>query len=121
MAGPPQPKQDTGFRPKRRAKRMRQFDRDFEAVKPHVRKRSGGICEVRDCTSVGRHHHHRAGRVGEGVNDPDMVILVCPEHDHRITTDPAWAKAEGYSVDRLSLPLSKSVQRPELASNGRND
>lgn len=112
----PQPKQDTGFRPKRRAKRVRQFDRDFEAVKPIVRKRSGGWCEVDGCDKRGRHHHHRGGRVGEGVNDPHMVILVCPEHDHRITTDPGWAKAEGYSVDRVSLPLSKSVPRPEAMS-----
>lgn len=104
------------FRPRKRAKRVRDFDREFEAVKPLVAQRSRGWCEVRGCDNRGRHHHHRGGRVGEGVNDPDMVILLCPQCDHRVTTDPAWAKAEGYSVDRVSLPLSKSVQRPEAES-----
>jgi hypothetical protein len=57
----------------------------------------------------------------ELVNHPDMLLDVCAQCDHRITTEPAWAKAEGYSLDRVSLPSEKTVPRPELAAEAAVD
>ena len=90
-------------RAKRSPQRQRRldFERQYAKARELVRKRSGGVCEVcreNRATST----HHKAGRVGDGVNAPELLLHVCVWCDHRITTEPEWAKAEGYSVDRTN-------------------
>ena len=123
MAGPPQPKAPTGFRAKRRSTRTVEFDRAFSLGKEAVKRRSRGWCEVRGCDRRAAHTHHKGGRRGpvDVVNDPAMLLHVCAECDLRITTEPAWAKREGYSVDRVPLPSEKSVLRPEARAYAAAD
>lgn len=92
------PKQG-GKSPQRR--RRDEWEADKRAGYRAIEGRSGGVCEVRGCDRRAAHHHHKAGRVGPGVNDPDMLMHVCPRCDLRITTEPLWAKGEGYSLDRV--------------------
>lgn len=75
-----------------------------------VDERSRGWCEAPGCDRRAASHHHMAGRVGPGVNDPDLIVHLCLECDLRVTTEPAWAKAEGLSVDRVPRRLSKAVE-----------
>lgn len=90
--------------------RRRAWEREKRAAYEVVDVRSGGLCEVcreRRASS----HHHRAGRVGPGVNHPSLLLHVCRECDHRITTEPLWAKEHGYSLDRVPRGTSKDVSR----------
>lgn len=102
----------TGFRQRSRQRDNRLlFERAFQAGKRIVRERSKGWCEVDGCDRPATQTHHKAGRRGpiDLVNDPRMLLDVCAPCDHRITTEPEWAKAEGYSLDRVSLPSPKIV------------
>jgi hypothetical protein len=98
----------TGKRSPQQARRA-QWEAEKRAGYEIVDARSGGICEVDGCTRKATSHHHRAGRRGPGVNHPSMLLHLCAWCDHRITTDPLWAKEHGYSLDRVSLPLAKPV------------
>lgn len=42
------------------------------------------------------HIHHRAGRIGERLNDTSQWLAVCCQCHRRIHDDPAWAKAHGF-------------------------
>lgn len=60
-------------------------------------------CQVSGCTKISEHIHHRAGRLGELLTDVKNFMAVCPEHHHKIETEPDWAKENGYSESRLKV------------------
>lgn len=99
----PIPKQ--GGRSPQRQRRL-DFEREFRKAKAIVRVRSRGWCEVQGCDRKADHTHHKAGRVPNTAqgrpnpNDPDLLLDVCVQCDHRITTEPEWAEANGYSMRR---------------------
>jgi hypothetical protein len=94
----PYPKPE-GRSPQR--ERRRKWEADYRKAREVAKKRSNGVCEVcRKCAATST--HHKAGRVGADVNDPEMLLRVCVWCDHKITTEPAWAKAQGFSVDRTN-------------------
>lgn len=106
---------ETFFKGPRKPSRQKQRRARWEAEKRAgyrvVDIRSGGQCEVDGCRNRATSHHHKAGRVGPDVNHPSLLLHVCVECDLRITTEPEWAKANGYSVDRVPRPSSKTVLR----------
>lgn len=107
----PIPKQ-SGFKQRSpQQQRRAMFEAAFRKGKVAVRKRSGGWCEVDGCDRRATSTHHKAGRRGpvDVVNDPALLMDLCGPHDHRVTTEPAWAKEQGYSLDRVSLPTPKIV------------
>lgn len=103
-----EPIEKTGVR-STQAKRRRQWEREKAEGYAAVDKRSGGVCEVSGCRRAAENHHHMAGRVGPGVNDPELLKHLCPPCDLRVTTEPEWAKANGLSLDRVPRGTSKDV------------
>ena len=96
-------------KPSPQKRRRAQWEREKNEGYAVIDVRSGGVCEVDGCTRPATSHHHKAGRVGPGVNHPSMLLHVCARCDLRITTEPEWAKENGYSLDRVSRPSGKPV------------
>ena len=67
------------------SKAIKDFNREFEAVRPHVYTRSRGRCETRcspRCRGKGDQVHHRKLRAQGGTNDLVNLLHVCtPCHD----------------------------------------
>jgi hypothetical protein len=42
--------------------------------------------------------HHRAGRIGERLNDVSMWLAVCLDCHDRIHRHGAWAREQGYLI-----------------------
>lgn len=60
------------------------------------------ICEVKECNKESIQTHHKKGRIGKLLTDERYFFAVCAECHHKIETSPNWAKANGYSLGRLS-------------------
>lgn len=95
---------------RKRSKRLRpmsakaqRFQAEFNLSKSVVAKRSGGFCEARTsaCTGFGEHFHHRAGRVGPGVNLPGSVLHVCVSCHRYLHSHPLESYDRGWLVKRL--------------------
>jgi hypothetical protein len=59
------------------------------------------VCQVKDCEHQSTDVHHKKGR-GEYYLDETTFLAVCRSHHIAIEKAPLWAKAQGYSLDRLS-------------------
>jgi len=59
------------------------------------------MCEVRNCKNEATTIHHKSGRVGELLFDPENFLACCMECHIAIEISPVWAKAQGYSISRL--------------------
>lgn len=86
-------------------RKAQRFAAEFEAAKPTVLLRSGGFCEARTpvCTGFGQHVHHKAGRVGKGVNKPEMLLHVCFACHSHIHGNPAESYEHGWMCKRLDV------------------
>lgn len=87
--------------------RRRAWEREYKAAREVVKQRAAGRCEIckeRPDTST----HHKRGRVGPGVNHPDMLMRLCLWCDHKVTTEPQWAYDNGYSIRRNTLDHNNS-------------
>ena len=89
--------------------RRAQWEAEKRAGYQAVDARSRGWCEAKGCDRKATNHHHMAGRVGPGVNDPSVLLHLCGWCDDRITREPEWAKANGYSLDRVPRGTSKDM------------
>lgn len=58
-------------------------------------------CECRDCNRAATEVHHMGGRIGDNLINANLFLAVCRMCHRYIEEHPAWAKEEGYSVDRL--------------------
>ena len=58
-------------------------------------------CEVNGCSKEATDIHHVIGRIGDRLTDQDNFLAVCREHHRYIEEHPEWAKANGYSKNRL--------------------
>lgn len=79
------------------------FAAQFEQAKVIVASRSQGFCEAQTsaCSGFGQHFHHRAGRVGPGVNLPGMILHVCWRCHRYLHTHPLESYERGWLVRRL--------------------
>jgi hypothetical protein len=61
---------------------------------------TGKVCAVcgKDATDL----HHMKGRIGELLVDVTCFLAVCRPCHQKIEDNPAWAKENGYSFDRLT-------------------
>lgn len=57
-------------------------------------------CEVEDCHNKSTEVHHMRSREGESLLNTNEFLAVCHGCHHKITTDSAWAVANGYSYSR---------------------
>ena len=62
----------------------------------------GKKCGVRGCQLPAVDPHHMKGR-GKYLLDTSTWLPVCREHHTYIELNPNWAKANGYSFDRLTI------------------
>lgn len=85
--------------------RQQRFNAEFERSKPTVRHRSGGFCEARTpaCTGFASEFHHRAGRVGAGVNLPGMLLHVCGGCHRYAHAHPIESYERGWLLKRLGV------------------
>ncbi len=58
------------------------------------------VCNDRLATEL----HHKRGRVGDDMIDPNYALGVCPRCHRKITTNPEWAYQNGYSAYRVNQP-----------------
>jgi len=58
-------------------------------------------CEVRECKSLSNQIHHKKGRIGSLLYNPEYFLAVCSECHSKIELNPIWAKVNGYSIIRL--------------------
>lgn len=74
------------------------YERELDAIRPLLRQRSQGRCEIGlpGCWGVARDPHHRKLRSRGGTNDLDNLLASCrPCHD--------WAHANGTVATALGL------------------
>lgn len=57
------------------------------------------LCKV--CGRMAGEVHHKAGRIGERLLDVDNFLAVCHDCHVKIEMNPAWAKENGYSKNRI--------------------
>lgn len=60
------------------------------------------ICQVETCQNLAAEIHHKAGRIGALLWNKYYFLAVCRECHNKIELSPLWAKANGYSVSRLT-------------------
>lgn len=58
-------------------------------------------CEVRECKLSSNQIHHKKGRIGSLLYNPEYFLAVCSDCHSKIELNPVWAKENGYSIDRL--------------------
>lgn len=77
------------------------------AARREVRARAGGWCELRTpvCIQVGVTAHHKAGRDGDRLADPDLMAWTC---------DPCHRHAHAFPAEsyRQGWMLRRTVKRP---------
>ena len=56
-----------------------------------------GVCRVNRATQI----HHRKGRLGALLVDERFWLAVCYPCHGILEANPAWAREQGYSLDRL--------------------
>lgn len=61
-------------------------------------------CEVEGCKKGSDQVHHKEGR-GKNLCDVKKFMAVCNPHHRKITDDPSWALAQGYSLSRLNSKI----------------
>lgn len=81
-------------------KRAKQ-EREYSAMLPQFFL-DNPICQVKGCGKESQQAHHRAGRLGVMLLRKEYWLAVCAECHDRIERNPNWAKANGYSLGRLS-------------------
>lgn len=82
---------------KKQAKRLREYKKVRDQyITEHP------VCEVDGCYQYATEIHHKKGRVGDLLTDPEFFLAVCHEHHRYIEDHPDWAKKYGYSLSRLS-------------------
>lgn len=82
-----------------RTKELSEFEKEFREVRPLVRERSGGRCEIRIpsvCDGAAHHVHHRRTRKRGGDNSMENLLDTCVAchgylHDH-----PLWSEELGF-------------------------
>lgn len=58
-------------------------------------------CGIPGCTIKSTDIHHKAGRVGKNLYDPENFLAVCRNCHNYIEMNPLWAKETGYSLSRI--------------------
>lgn len=73
-----------------------------------LRARSGGVCEMcgsRPATDA----HHRKNRSQGGLWSPENLLHLCHQHHMHVTTHPAIARENGWSVSAYRDPAVEPV------------
>jgi len=58
------------------------------------------VCEVKGCEKNSTEIHHKKGRIGALLYDPDFFLAVCRKHHNKIENCPKWAYENNYSIKR---------------------
>ena len=60
-------------------------------------------CEIKvpGCTVKSTEVHHAGGRIGKRLTQVELFIAACSSCHRYLEVNPAWAKENGYSVNRL--------------------
>lgn len=102
MAGPPQPKQDTGFNRSKRRTGLRAFGkRSRDRQQALARFELGGPCEAGTpgvCTGRAEHRHHKRRRSQGGGEGRANIALLCHACHSWIHANPAEARKAGLLV-----------------------
>jgi|SRR6478609_247764 len=60
------------------------------------------ICQFKGCGRESTDNHHQKGKIGRLLIDKRWFLAVCREHHDFLEANPNWAKANGYSLGRLT-------------------
>lgn len=87
---------------KRKTKRLSEFDREFEAMRPLVKARSHGRCEAKtsDCTGNAYPIHHMRGRGFPGDNDESRLLHCCSSCHRYIHAHATESYDKGWMIHR---------------------
>jgi len=85
------------------SKRVREYNQEFEEMKPLILLRDGGLCCFRwrmdllcaEPCGGGLHVHHRLLRSLGGSNSADNLITLCAAHHDFVHAHTVWAKERG--------------------------
>jgi len=59
------------------------------------------FCEMPNCNKWAETIHHKKGRIGALLYNPEYFFACCMEHHIEIERNPEKAKENGYSISRL--------------------
>lgn len=59
-------------------------------------------CQCIGCINWATEVHHKIGKIGERLFTKKYFMAVCRHCHKKIEESPLWAKANGYSLDRLN-------------------
>jgi hypothetical protein len=91
---------------RRQSPRHRAGQRAWSAVTAGRIAECGGRCQVAGpgCTGKATEGHHRLARSQGGKHEAGNCLPVCHACHREIHERPAWAKAQGFIVERTNLP-----------------
>lgn len=100
----PKPVKQEKKKPKRikprsdkRAKQEREY---LEKRKKYLQ--DNPVCKFKGCNLEATTVHHPKGRLGKLLTDETNFLGLCMEHHVYVENNPNFAKANGYSLGRLS-------------------
>lgn len=117
------------FRPRPRSKKSppQGFS---DGVKAIIAARSGGQCEIGDCTAAAVHHHHRRPRGSGGtslawVNKAGNALHLCLEHHAFAESHRTFAYVQGWLISQhrtdavaVDVPVLRRGRSVLLADDG---
>lgn len=86
--------------PKQSEKR-KELDKEYNKEAKKF-KQDNPVCKVKGCNNPTEHVHHMKGRIGSLLLDKNYWLPVCMKCHLKIESNPAWAKQNGYSLNRNS-------------------
>lgn len=87
------------------SRRQMHWQREFNAAKPTVFRRSQGVCEAKTdvCHGFAQHVHHKLGRVGPTVNHAENLMHVCHGCHRWIHLHPLISYQRGWLLKRNTM------------------
>jgi hypothetical protein len=85
----------------KKSDKQKEADKEYKKVRAKYLK-AHPFCEAKleGCGKVSVEIHHKRGRIGEDLINPDFFLACCQKCHMVIEANPAWAKQNGFSVSR---------------------
>jgi hypothetical protein len=87
----------------KKSDKQKEADKEYKKVRG-VYLKAHPFCEakLKDCGKVSVEIHHKRGRIGEDLINPEFFLATCRNCHETIEKSPAAARQNGLSVSRLT-------------------
>ena len=85
---------------KHRSSKRQKQEAEYSRLRP-LYLEENPFCKVDGCRKIANQVHHKAGRIGYLLLHVPWWLAVCEKCHPKIEENPEWAKAKGYSLNRI--------------------